>query len=269
MPPKAAKKIQAASALLDERAQVILHRVAVVDGRRVPHDVWAFGRASEVAPERLAGQGLDAIDLARPGPRLENRFVRRGEDSFEAWFYDDAALLGRAVVRSGARSPARRRRLKALLRDALTELCVARVVAEPAGTLVVAPGGVIEAADRDAQRCLTLGTGLREIVASVVREARDESLYIVGALSLHLRPLWGAQPGWLVQLGATQPVVLAPDAVLSPAQREVAEYAAVGATIDEIARSLDAGRETVRSHMKEIYRRLNVANRVELVRALS
>lgn len=57
--------------------------------------------------------------------------------------------------------------------------------------------------------------------------------------------------------------------VLSPRQLEVAELAAVGATVTEIASTLQSSIETVRSHLKEVYRRLDVSSRAELSRILA
>lgn len=51
---------------------------------------------------------------------------------------------------------------------------------------------------------------------------------------------------------------------LSPHQLKVAEYAAAGATVHEIARAMERSNETVKSHLREVYRRLHVGNRVEL-----
>ncbi|MFV8749672.1 helix-turn-helix domain-containing protein [Nannocystaceae bacterium ST9] len=56
---------------------------------------------------------------------------------------------------------------------------------------------------------------------------------------------------------------------LSRRQREIAEYAAAGATAREIADSLGIGYHTVRQHLKEVYRVLGIASRVELVRVLT
>jgi DNA-binding CsgD family transcriptional regulator len=72
----------------------------------------------------------------------------------------------------------------------------------------------------------------------------------------------------LLTLSAAPPLWRAPDASLSDTQRVVAEYAGAGSTVPEIARSLAISRETVRTHLREIYRRLGVCSRVELVRAL-
>ena len=61
--------------------------------------------------------------------------------------------------------------------------------------------------------------------------------------------------------GATDPF-----ASLSPRQREVAKLAAAGNTAHAIANQLGVGTETVRSHIKTIYRKLGVETRAELSR---
>jgi DNA-binding CsgD family transcriptional regulator len=55
---------------------------------------------------------------------------------------------------------------------------------------------------------------------------------------------------------------------LTPAQRRVCELLVTGATLAEIASALDVSAETVKSHTKAIYARLDVSTRVELVRVL-
>lgn len=56
--------------------------------------------------------------------------------------------------------------------------------------------------------------------------------------------------------------------LLSKTQIQVARRAAEGATLREIARLMGRSQDTVRSHLREVYRRLDVANRLELARAL-
>jgi DNA-binding CsgD family transcriptional regulator len=53
---------------------------------------------------------------------------------------------------------------------------------------------------------------------------------------------------------------------LSPRQRQVAELAALGGSAKHIAIKLGVGYETVRTHLKNVYRMLGVATRTELVR---
>jgi DNA-binding CsgD family transcriptional regulator len=57
-------------------------------------------------------------------------------------------------------------------------------------------------------------------------------------------------------------------AAVAGRQREVAELASYGATVDEIARHFSISPNTVHHHLKLVYRKLGVANRVELARAL-
>ncbi|HJL14688.1 MAG TPA: helix-turn-helix transcriptional regulator [Sandaracinaceae bacterium LLY-WYZ-13_1] len=55
---------------------------------------------------------------------------------------------------------------------------------------------------------------------------------------------------------------------LTPRQRQVAELASFGATVNEIAAHFEISPHTVRQHLKHVYRALGVGNRVELVRTL-
>lgn len=57
--------------------------------------------------------------------------------------------------------------------------------------------------------------------------------------------------------------------LLSNTQIQVARRAADGATLREIARTMGRSPDTVRSHLREVYRRLDVSSRLELARALA
>ena len=61
---------------------------------------------------------------------------------------------------------------------------------------------------------------------------------------------------------------LSPLANLTPAQREVAEYAASGATNKEIAEATDRSHQTVKVHLRNIYDRLDINSRVELAQLI-
>lgn len=56
--------------------------------------------------------------------------------------------------------------------------------------------------------------------------------------------------------------------LLSPTQRRIAGYAAAGATLSEAATAAGMAVETARSHLRSVYRRLDVASRVELAETL-
>lgn len=76
------------------------------------------------------------------------------------------------------------------------------------------------------------------------------------------------QARYLAVLRLAPTLTRAPDASLSAAQRQVAEQAARGNTVDEIAALVGRTPQTVRSYLREAYRRLGVNNRVALARAL-
>ena len=73
--------------------------------------------------------------------------------------------------------------------------------------------------------------------------------------------------GWLRQV--RESVESSPLALLSPRQREVLELLALGMDNDHIAARLYISRNTVKFHVRTIYRRLGVHNRVEAARVLS
>lgn len=73
--------------------------------------------------------------------------------------------------------------------------------------------------------------------------------------------------GWLRQ--ARQSAESSPLGQLSPRQREVLELVALGMDNDQIATRLYISRNTVKFHVRTIYRRLGVHNRVEAARVLA
>ncbi len=73
---------------------------------------------------------------------------------------------------------------------------------------------------------------------------------------------------WLACLRRSEMIVRSSEAMLTRQQREVAKFAAAGATASEIASALDRKTATVRAHLREIYRKLGVASRVDLARVL-
>lgn len=50
---------------------------------------------------------------------------------------------------------------------------------------------------------------------------------------------------------------------LSERERQVLAQVALGLTLDEVAQRLDVSRNTVHTHLKRIYRKLEISTRVE------
>lgn len=74
---------------------------------------------------------------------------------------------------------------------------------------------------------------------------------------------------YLVSASPSARPSLGPGASLTEAQRRVAELAAAGATVVVISAQVGSKPETVRTHLREVYRRLHVATRLELAAALA
>ena len=74
---------------------------------------------------------------------------------------------------------------------------------------------------------------------------------------------------YLVTLRPTAAPLIHPAADLSPRQRQVAAFAAAGATAKEIGETLGISSHTVRRHLRVAHRVLGTRNRVELARALA
>ena len=72
----------------------------------------------------------------------------------------------------------------------------------------------------------------------------------------------------LASVAAASRLSLARDAELTELQRRIAALAAGGASTKAIAAELSRSPETVKTHLKKIYQRLDVATRSELARAL-
>lgn len=51
--------------------------------------------------------------------------------------------------------------------------------------------------------------------------------------------------------------------LITPREQEVLQLLAKGITYSEIARQLDITHETVKKHLKNIYRKLRVSNKIE------
>lgn len=62
-----------------------------------------------------------------------------------------------------------------------------------------------------------------------------------------------------------KPVIKDPGSVLSQREKEVLEWLAKGLLYKEIAEKLGVGTETVKKHLKNIYQKLHVQNKVEAI----
>ncbi len=124
-------------------------------------------------------------------------------------------------------------------------------------------------------RVVVLAEALDEMLCVAAREGDLDGVVLTGAAGVELvaaiaQVVAGHSvfpAGWLRQVqrvAATSPLV-----ALSPRQREVLQLLSLGMDNDQIAAQLYISRNTVKFHVRTIYGRLGVHNRVEAARALA
>ncbi|RVU42437.1 LuxR family transcriptional regulator [Lujinxingia sediminis] len=109
----------------------------------------------------------------------------------------------------------------------------------------------------------------REELYKLTLQPGETPRYFAG-MSAQVTPMHalGSERAYLITLQPANYPRIAPELVLTPTQIEVARMATSGATVDEIARMLDRSPHTVKTHLKHIYRRLDISTRVELVEVM-
>jgi DNA-binding NarL/FixJ family response regulator len=143
---------------------------------------------------------------------------------------------------------------------------------DPVGPLVVL--GHIRAAAPDL-RIVVLAEALDEMLSIAAREGDLDGVVLTGTAGVELVAAIAQvvaghavfPAGWLRQVqeaAATNPLVQ-----LSPRQREVLHLLSLGMDNDQIAERLYISRNTVKFHVRTIYGRLGVHNRVEAARVLA
>lgn len=260
---------------LDERGYrgpALVHRVARVGAEARPYDLWApWGRVPAAEALARVPRPVEPRQLARLPTRLRNRWaLLEGGAGLGAWLFDGAVLQGRIILLEPSQAP--RRLVRADLGELLpawAQLTDERPSNEPEGAVVLDRAGELHSGEPEGRRTLAERPGLHRLLGRVVADLPRQSVVLHDDAEARIRHLQGPEPYFLVELFAATPVQLAADADLSPCQRQVATRAAAGATVREIAQALESGQETVRTHLRESYRRLGVANRLELARALT
>ncbi|MBI5495381.1 MAG: helix-turn-helix transcriptional regulator [Deltaproteobacteria bacterium] len=171
-----------------------------------------------------------------------------------------------------------RRQLDPLVEGAVSALCAADALARGEVTgapafVMLLPDGSVESASESARAWLQWPE-LRVLLEKNAR-AMDQGAEQEGVLALRqalVRMVRLDGPGgvrYLARLGHAAAVRRRPEAALPRSQREVAELAAAGMSIREIADAVRLTRNTVRWYLREVYTSLEVSNRVELARALA
>lgn len=140
------------------------------------------------------------------------------------------------------------------------------------GDVVVRADGRVELASSEARKWLAHPSVRRALTRAVRRMDRGEMPDEVGlgpALARMVRLEGYGETRYLACIRPMPSLVLPPAQLLTPRQREIAELATRGSSAREIAELLETSPETVRTHLRNIYQRLEVGSRAELTRALT
>lgn len=221
----------------------------------------------------------EEIDRSPAWPHFERYYQpAKLRDQLRLLVYDGPRFVGwiGALRQQGSRGFGRSdvRRAKSLVAPLTAALVDAELreraaLPEHAADFVVRGDGVVEYSSDRGNLWLELPT-VRERIGSLIRSVDRGGSPVPGVgMQLDWVRLTGARDTrYLVHVRRATPYRISPAASLSPTQRRVAEMAANGATVAEIAKALGCTPHTARSHLAAVYDRLGVGCRVELSRAL-
>ena len=193
-------------------------------------------------------------------------------DGFVAWI---GGFRRKGSPAFGARERRRLAPLVAPVQAALSAADALERLALPDETahVMLRPDGSVEHASRSGAVWLLrpgFGEALGAAVAAVERgEPLPPSILLDRAEARIVRLDGSGAVRYLITLCLARRIETHPCAGLTAAQRAVAQEAAWGATVEQIAGKLGCSGETVRSHLKRVYKRLDVSSRVELAKILS
>lgn len=201
-------------------------------------------------------------------------------DTLRAVFFDGHRLLGWVgLLRRGTDERFRadeEQRLLAVLGQIKSALAAADALESQnleGGVFGVTNGeGVIEHASQNLVHWLTpeRKAYLARRIRAIDRGSSACGTEIFSGSEVRVTRLDGATGvRYLITVERANVIRVGPETWLTERQREIAEYAAAGATSAEIGRSLNISPHTVKTHMKSIYERLGVSSRQELAEALA
>ncbi len=262
----------------------VIHGAAVLDSGPTISDVHARSALPSVSEwvGRLQGRSVQQSEVCL-GSR-GRRFVEAAEDpvlgarpgELHLGIYDGDRFVGRILACSAKSSSVLRRRLNAIappLRKQLVDADRRLREATPnkPGFAILDANAEVRFADAIARAWLdvhAIRLSVAHELMQLAASGRRASCFSAVGTEARLGVLEGDGIVYLAELRPAQPLLLDAASHLTPMQRKVADFASTGSTVQEIACALAVAPDTVRTHLREIYRRLSVGNRVELSRAM-
>ncbi|MFT4978231.1 MAG: DNA-binding CsgD family transcriptional regulator [Myxococcota bacterium] len=135
-------------------------------------------------------------------------------------------------------------------------------------SMVLCPGGRPELRCSRAAAWLGMdgfSDALVETIGQMACTGQAEDVLIWRSARVSIETLWGRHHvRYLVRVEPLKSLPVPALARLTEAQLQVAIFAAAGATVGEIARTLERSENTIRSHLKSAYSKLEISSRLEL-----
>jgi DNA-binding CsgD family transcriptional regulator len=255
-------------------------------GRQVEQRIpWLYGDP-RVPDARWNRRFVTMRSLIDPGTQLwRTRLYRQcwkpyglHDEMCLVVYHEDAFVASVGVLRGRGEPPFARADVRrvAPLAGAISDALIAAEAIDrarapgDASDLVVRADGTVELASELARRVLALPRVAEELVAwAATVGACGAAPELLAGQRVRWARLEGAgEPRYLLHLEPIAPLSLHPTYVLSRMQREIAALAAAGATAREIAVMKAMALPTVRTHLRQVYERLQVKSRAELARAV-
>ncbi|MGK0346541.1 MAG: DNA-binding CsgD family transcriptional regulator [Myxococcota bacterium] len=204
------------------------------------------------------------------------------EDQLRALFFDGDRFVGYIGSGRTHNTPHFGKREKSAVAPITAQLAELLIIADGVerqqtpshvGDLLVRADGSVDFASENARQWLVIpgfGTLLKKRIMALDKgEMLAPALGTLGLAHARIvRLIGGSRTIYMVTLRPPTGLMLTQSALLTKSQKMVAEFAAAGATVKEIATAIGRSPETVRTHLKNAYLRLDVASRVELAEAL-
>ncbi len=249
---------------------------------RARRDRWTIHRPgrARLAEFRALRDDID-VEQFRKLPVWKDLYVGADitTDQLRVLIYDRGKYVGWfGVFRGGDESvfdPVQQARANKKLHDLRGHVLAARHLestgAQPIGSLLFSAGGRLEFASPDV---IDLSDDQLAVLRRAVRCA-DAGRLARDTLAFHniaahiLRMDAPDRVAYLVRLEPAQPPRFRAEILLTDRQLEVAKLAATGATVETISAALEVQPTTVKYHLREAYRRLDIETRAELATLLA
>lgn len=229
-------------------------------------------------PRRARPRGLLELDASTCSTRSTRSKVANTSNaaspaaqspagSRAALVVSDRTVLGLLELHGVRARIGRPERSEALLHRVATQLAMVIASApDPSARLLVGPRGV---SLQSRELPLAPDSGLSELAFfAALRASRagpGPCRLGLGLATVELEPFDGPLgPHLLVTLSRPSFFVVSQGLQLTTRQREIADLASHGLTVEEIAAATQRAPDTIKTHLKSVYRTLGVANRLEL-----